>query len=311
MEYCSVDLKLKLYAAAIQNAHILAGEMDLANLQLAFKMTSELQQRVIDLMRKQERHLKNLEAFMNIKKEDTYPAGVMEIDKEVSQSMETDMDARHNHYDESQNSEVIGSENIENGEAINDNQHLCELSNHVVNNTVPTNSQTSSICETLTPSTSTSEEAWKPLSQKHKLRSIESLCEVMLLDGIPIPFTNENTDCVACKLRNHVQTETSNDKLDNRRRKRGRRQRNKNTRDDETSTSSKGEEVDADSKNDPFASHPLVKLQAKRRQCLSSIHSIHSRPTLLQMLLAEDIRKERNQLMQCIRYIVNENFFQE
>ncbi|CAH8824289.1 unnamed protein product [Trichobilharzia szidati] len=208
MEYSSVDLKLKLYAAAIQNAHILAGEMDLANLQLAFKMTSELQQRVIDLMRKQERHLKNLEAFMNIKKEDTYPVGVMEIDKEVSQSMETDMDARHNHYDESQNSEVIGSENIENGEAINDNQHLCELSNHVVNNTVPTNSQASSICETLTPSTSTSEEAWKPLSQKHKLRSIESLCEVMLLDGIPIPFTNENTDCVACKLRNHVQTET-------------------------------------------------------------------------------------------------------
>ncbi|CAH8868295.1 unnamed protein product [Trichobilharzia szidati] len=99
-------------------------------------------------------------------------------------------------------------ENIENGEAINDNQHLCELSNHVVNNTVSNNSQTSSICETLTPSTSTSEEAWKPLNQKHKLRSIESLCEVMLLDGIPTPFTNENTDCVACKLRNHVQTET-------------------------------------------------------------------------------------------------------
>ncbi|CAH8868311.1 unnamed protein product [Trichobilharzia szidati] len=98
--------------------------------------------------------------------------------------------------------------NIENGEAINDNQHLCELSNHVVNNTVSNNSQTSSICETLTPSTSTSEEAWKPLNQKHKLRSIESLCEVMLLDGIPTPFTNENTDCVACKLRNHVQTET-------------------------------------------------------------------------------------------------------
>ncbi|CAH8824222.1 unnamed protein product [Trichobilharzia szidati] len=138
---------------------------------------------------------------------------------------------------------------------------------------------------------------------------------------VPMDYDSENTDSANSPVKDTTVCDTketntesvqkSNDKLDNRRRKRGRRQRNKNTRDDETSTSSKGEEVDADSKNDPFASHPLVKLQAKRRQCLSSIHSIHSRPTLLQMLLAEDIRKERNQLMQCIRYIVNENFFQE
>ncbi|KAH8856057.1 Nuclear fragile X mental retardation-interacting protein 1 [Schistosoma japonicum] len=95
-------------------------------------------------------------------------------------------------------------------------------------------------------------------------------------------------------------------------RRRKRRRQRKNTADHKSiANNNLNSENHTDSKNDPFASHPLVKLQAKRRQCLSNIHRIHSRPTLLQMLLAEDIRKERNQLMQCIRYIVNENFFQE
>ncbi|CAH8428561.1 unnamed protein product [Schistosoma turkestanicum] len=98
--------------------------------------------------------------------------------------------------------------------------------------------------------------------------------------------------------------ERSNGTNSNKRRRsrHGRKQKKENTID---------ENADNSQNDDPFASHPLVKLQMKRRQCLSDIHRIHSRPTLLQMLLAEDIRKERNQLMQCIRYIVNENFFQE
>ncbi|VDQ16301.1 unnamed protein product [Trichobilharzia regenti] len=92
---------------------------------------------------------------------------------------------------------------------MNDNQHLCELSNQEANNTEPPTptSQTSSMRETLTPSTSTSEEACKSLNNKHKLISIESLREVMLLDGVPIHIDNDNTDCIACRLRNHVQTE--------------------------------------------------------------------------------------------------------
>ncbi|CAH8428650.1 unnamed protein product [Schistosoma rodhaini] len=100
--------------------------------------------------------------------------------------------------------------------------------------------------------------------------------------------------------------EKPNNTASGRRRKRGRKQKSDNT----TTSDNPINENTEDSQNNPFASHPLVKLQVKRRQCLSNIHSIHSRPTLLQMLLAEDIRKERNQLMQCIRYIVKENFFQ-
>ncbi|CAH8428676.1 unnamed protein product [Schistosoma intercalatum] len=98
--------------------------------------------------------------------------------------------------------------------------------------------------------------------------------------------------------------EKFNNTSSSRRRKRGRKQKGDKTNDNPDNENTEN------SQDDPFASHPLVKLQVKRRQCLSDIHRIHSRPTLLQMLLAEDIRKERNQLMQCIRYIVNENFFQ-
>ncbi|XP_072034079.1 FMR1-interacting protein NUFIP1-like [Amphiura filiformis] len=35
------------------------------------------------------------------------------------------------------------------------------------------------------------------------------------------------------------------------------------------------------------------------------------KPTLLEMLLAPDIRHERNVLLQCVRYVVSQNFFQE
>ncbi|KAA0198586.1 hypothetical protein FBUS_01715 [Fasciolopsis buskii] len=69
--------------------------------------------------------------------------------------------------------------------------------------------------------------------------------------------------------------------------------------------------IDAASVNpsNPFASHPIVQLRAKRRACVKHPERIHSRPTLLHMLLAEEMRTERNQLMQCVRYVVKNNFF--
>ncbi|KAL5105168.1 hypothetical protein TcWFU_004161 [Taenia crassiceps] len=48
-----------------------------------------------------------------------------------------------------------------------------------------------------------------------------------------------------------------------------------------------------------FAAHPLVQMFARRRACMRHALLISKRPTLLQMLLAEEMRHERNQLMQC------------
>ncbi|CAH8847835.1 unnamed protein product [Trichobilharzia szidati] len=160
-------------------------------------MTCELQQHVVGLIYGRKGHLINLEAVIKMKSEGT--------------SMNTEMDAQRNHDDQNQNSEVMGSENIENGEAINNIHHLCEPSNQVVNNTVPPNSQISSTCGTLTPSTSTStpEEAWKPISDKHKLISIDFLCQYMLETGATTTgFISDTTECSACKLRNCVHYET-------------------------------------------------------------------------------------------------------
>ncbi|VDM31427.1 unnamed protein product [Hydatigera taeniaeformis] len=58
-----------------------------------------------------------------------------------------------------------------------------------------------------------------------------------------------------------------------------------------------------------FAAHPLVQMFAKRRNCMRHASLISKRPTLLQMLLAEEMRHERNQLMQCVRFVVKNNFF--
>ncbi|KAL5969766.1 Nuclear fragile X mental retardation-interacting protein 1 [Taenia solium] len=58
-----------------------------------------------------------------------------------------------------------------------------------------------------------------------------------------------------------------------------------------------------------FAAHPLVQMFARRRACMRHASLISKRPTLLQMLLAEEMRHERNQLMQCVRFVVKNNFF--
>ncbi|VDO04200.1 unnamed protein product [Rodentolepis nana] len=58
-----------------------------------------------------------------------------------------------------------------------------------------------------------------------------------------------------------------------------------------------------------FANHPVVEMARKRRLCMRRASTILKRPTLLHMLLAEEIRHERNQLMQCVRFVVNNNFF--
>nr|CAH8820099.1 unnamed protein product [Trichobilharzia regenti] len=95
--------------------------------------------------------------------------------------MDTEIDAQKSHDDQNQNSDVMGSENIENGEATNDSHHLCGPSN---------------------------QEAYKPLSDKHKLIAIDDLCPCMLDSGVTTGFVSDTTDCSACKLRNQVQYET-------------------------------------------------------------------------------------------------------
>ncbi|CAF3614480.1 unnamed protein product [Rotaria sp. Silwood1] len=41
----------------------------------------------------------------------------------------------------------------------------------------------------------------------------------------------------------------------------------------------------------------------------SAVNSTNASATLLERLLAPDIRRERNMVLQCIRHIVNNNFF--
>ncbi|TGZ37095.1 hypothetical protein CRM22_011363 [Opisthorchis felineus] len=65
------------------------------------------------------------------------------------------------------------------------------------------------------------------------------------------------------------------------------------------------------SEKDPFSSHPVVQMAMKRRIVSKNPNRIHSRPTLLHMLLADEMRTERNQLMQCVRYVVKHNCFLE
>ncbi|VDQ14793.1 unnamed protein product [Trichobilharzia regenti] len=182
---------LRLYADAMHNAHVLAGVMDFIDLGHAFNMTCELQQHIVSLISGRPKYL---EAVIEMKRKGT------------NTSMDTEIDAQQNHDD--QNSEVMGSENIENGEATNNSHHLCGPPNQVVNDTVPANSPMSSTCGTLTLSTLTSQEAYKPLSDKHKLIAIDDLCSCILDSGVTTGFVSDTTDFSACKLRNQVQYET-------------------------------------------------------------------------------------------------------
>nr|CDS21017.1 nuclear fragile X mental retardation interacting [Echinococcus granulosus] len=102
------------------------------------------------------------------------------------------------------------------------------------------------------------------------------------------------------------------------RRRRERRDRARSDAEDEneptTSTAADDGEVEIDEVSakggvKAFAAHPLVQMFARRRACMRHASLISKRPTLLQMLLAEEMRHERNQLMQCVRFVVKNNFF--
>ncbi|CAH8431243.1 unnamed protein product [Heterobilharzia americana] len=132
---------LRLFAATIQNASTLAGEMRFIDLNSAFKMTCELQQRVVDLIYAHKKHLIALEAIARIKQEDPGPT----TGEEVS--------VQHENAD-TENSERGDCENIapdENDEAKSGNSHVGALScntkntNEEVRNTEPPNSQVNNI----------------------------------------------------------------------------------------------------------------------------------------------------------------------
>lgn len=52
------------------------------------------------------------------------------------------------------------------------------------------------------------------------------------------------------------------------------------------------------------------KQKSKRLQENKNIYHKQNKPTLLEELLKDEIRHERNVLLQCVRYVVNNNFFQ-
>ncbi|XP_072180300.1 FMR1-interacting protein NUFIP1-like [Diadema setosum] len=76
-------------------------------------------------------------------------------------------------------------------------------------------------------------------------------------------------------------------------------------------------ELEVDKHNDPQSrGHSLSKRkieqrkQKRRKAPLSHIPSKRRKPTLLEMLLAPEICRERNTILQCVRYIVKNGFFQ-
>ncbi len=62
------------------------------------------------------------------------------------------------------------------------------------------------------------------------------------------------------------------------------------------------------SKNSRNKNRNKNKNQRGKVEVRGSLHS--KKPTLLQQLLADEIRHERNILLQCVRYIVDRNFFE-
>ncbi|KAF7241715.1 hypothetical protein EG68_10298 [Paragonimus skrjabini miyazakii] len=100
--------------------------------------------------------------------------------------------------------------------------------------------------------------------------------------------------------------------LRGRRRRGGRRRtgkRPKDPNDENSNAEANGQPPHRKKPDNPFASNPLIQLQAKRRAISKNPNRILSRPTILHMLLAEEMRTERNQLMQCIRYVIKQNYF--
>lgn len=57
-----------------------------------------------------------------------------------------------------------------------------------------------------------------------------------------------------------------------------------------------------------------IKKKNKKNKCLamkSNLSGLNRKPTLLQQLLANEIRHERNIILQCVKYVVENNFFDQ
>ncbi|CAH8428975.1 unnamed protein product [Schistosoma intercalatum] len=191
---------LRLFAATIQDASTLAGEMRFIDLNSAFKMTCELQQRVVDLIYSHKKHLRTLEAIVRIKQEDTSSNlnGEFQCQQQTRDESETDEQVDHESTVPVNNDELPSNNSQE-------DQPMCntENTNKEAINKVSANNQTNIISDALT--TNSIKDACGATNDKHRLVSIDSLYHDMLPGAFDNSSTNENVQCHACQLRNQVQ----------------------------------------------------------------------------------------------------------
>ncbi|CAH8428646.1 unnamed protein product [Schistosoma rodhaini] len=191
---------LRLFAATIQNASTLAGEMRFIDLNSAFKMTCELQQRVVDLIYSHKKHLRTLEAIVRIKQEDTSSNlnGESQCQQQTRDESEVDEQVDHENNVSVNNDELSGNNSQE-------GQRMCdtENTNKEAINEVSANNQISIPSDALT--TNSTKDACGAPNDKHRLVSIESLYHDTLPGTFDNSPTNENVQCNACQLRNQVQ----------------------------------------------------------------------------------------------------------
>ncbi|KAH8856052.1 hypothetical protein KSF78_0002250 [Schistosoma japonicum] len=189
---------LRLFAATIQNASTLAGEMRFIDLSSAFKMTCELQQRVVDLIYSHKKHLTAAEVISRIKQEDT------------GSTEGGDLQSQQQTHGESEHNEQADRVNTLNGDESSNNssqesQSTCNTKN--INkesvNPVSVNNQVNNIFDALT--TNSTRDAFEAPNNKHRLVSIETLYHDVSSDAVNNISTNENVYCKACQLRNQVQ----------------------------------------------------------------------------------------------------------
>ncbi|KAK4473363.1 hypothetical protein MN116_004522 [Schistosoma mekongi] len=188
---------LRLFAAAIQNASTLAGEMRFIDLSSAFKMTCELQQRVVDLIYSHKKHLTAAEVISRIKQEDT---GSTESGNLQSQQQT---------HGESEHNEQADRENTVNGDESNNSSQEGQLTCNTENinkesvSPVSANNQVNNIFDVLT--TNSTKNAFGAPSDRHRLVSIETLYHDVSSDAVDNISTSENMCCKACQLRDQVQ----------------------------------------------------------------------------------------------------------
>ncbi|VDO63428.1 unnamed protein product [Schistosoma margrebowiei] len=180
--------------------------MRFIDLNSAFKMTCELQQRVVDLIYSHKKHLRTLEAIVRIKQEGCKTDNVMSLYpfaiKFLYQFASTLCSDHIVFFTESTvpvNNDELPSNNSQ------EDQPMCntENTNKEAINKVSANNQTNIISDALT--TNSIKDACGATNDKHRLVSIESLYHDMLPGAFDNSSTNENVQCNACQLRNQVQ----------------------------------------------------------------------------------------------------------